>query len=146
MHEQPRKLFMQTLFIGVGGFGALTLQPLLFWKKQGFFPKKARVSLFAEPLKSLEKEGKTQEKARKIKENEKKKQGNRKKQGLEGQGGGFFSLEHCTSLCERFVGALRPATTYSCAHAVSEEPKRVVSKIGQSQGEATQGTGYEGTS
>ena len=44
----------------------LTLQTLLFWKKQGFFPKKARVFLFAEPLKSLEKEGKTQEKARKI--------------------------------------------------------------------------------
>ena len=62
----------------------LTLQPLLFGKKQGFFPKKARVSLFAEPLKSLEKEGKTQEKARKI--GKRKKQGNRKKQGLEGQG------------------------------------------------------------
>ena len=62
----------------------LTLQTLLFWKKQGFFPKKARVFLFAEPLKSLEKEGKTQEKARKI--GKRKKQGNQKKQGLEGQG------------------------------------------------------------
>ena len=62
----------------------LTLQTLLFWKKQGFFPKKARVFLFAEPLKSLEKEGKTKEKARKI--GKQKKQGNRKKQGLEGQG------------------------------------------------------------
>ena len=27
---------------------------VFFWKKQGFFPKEARVSLFAEPLKSLE--------------------------------------------------------------------------------------------
>ena len=63
---------------------SLTLQTLLFWKKQGSFPKKARVFLFAEPLKSLEKEGKTQEKASKI--GKRKKQGNRKKQGLEGQG------------------------------------------------------------
>ena len=62
----------------------LTLQTLLFWKKQGFSPKKARVFLFAEPLKSLEKEGKTQEKAREI--GKRKKQGNRKKQGLEDQG------------------------------------------------------------
>ena len=58
--------------------------PCFFGKSKGFFPKKARVSLFAEPLKSLEKEGKTQEKARKI--GKRKKQGNRKKQGLEGQG------------------------------------------------------------
>ena len=49
-------------------------KPSLFWKKQGFFPKKARASLFAEPLKSLEKEGKTQEKARKISENGKSKE------------------------------------------------------------------------
>ena len=64
---------------------ALTLQPLLFWKKQGFSLKKARVFLFAEPLKSLEKKGKMPPKS---KENRKqKKQGNRKKQGLEGQGG-----------------------------------------------------------
>ena len=62
----------------------LTLQPLLFWKKQGFFPKKARVLLFAEPLKSLEKRGKTHKKAREI--GKRKKQGNQKKQGLEGQG------------------------------------------------------------
>ena len=62
----------------------LTLQSLLSWKKQGFFPKKARVSLFAEPLKSLEKEGKTHKKARKT--GKRKMQGNRKKQGLEGQG------------------------------------------------------------
>ena len=55
-----------------------------FEKARVFFPKKARVFLFAEPLKSLEKEGKTQEKARKI--GKQKKQGNRKKQGLEGQG------------------------------------------------------------
>ena len=50
----------------------LTLQSLLFWKKQGFFPNKARFFLFAEPLKSLEKRGKTHKKARKIEENEKK--------------------------------------------------------------------------
>ena len=61
----------------------LTLQSLLFWKKQGFSPQKARVFLFAEPLKSLEKRGKTHKKARKI--GKRKKQGNRKKQGkLEG--------------------------------------------------------------
>ena len=65
-------------------FSTLTLQSLLFWKKQGFFPKKARVFLFAEPLKSLEKRGKMNKKARKI--GKRKKQGNRKKQGLEGQG------------------------------------------------------------
>ena len=80
---------------------ALTLQPLLFWKKQEFFPKNARVSLFAEPLKSLEKEGKTQEKARKI--GKQKEQGDRKKQGLEGQGGaicqsGSFSEGHALGI------------------------------------------------
>ena len=64
----------------------LTLQPLLFWKKQGKIRKKARVFLFAEPLKSLEKEGKTHKKAREV--GKRKKQGNRKKQGLEGQGKG----------------------------------------------------------
>ena len=63
---------------------SLTLQSLFFWKKQGFFPQKARVFLFAEPLKSLEKRGKTHKKAREI--GKRKKQGNRKKQGLEGQG------------------------------------------------------------
>ena len=47
-------------------------------KKQGFF--------FAEPLKSLEKRGKTHKKARKIRKQ--KKQGKPKKQGLEGQGEG----------------------------------------------------------
>ena len=69
----------------------LTLQSLLFWKKQGFSPKKARVFLFAEPLKSFEKRGKTHKKARKI--GKRKKQGNRKKQGLEGQGLGLPSLK-----------------------------------------------------
>ena len=63
----------------------LTLQSLLFFgKSKGFCPKKARVFLFEEPLKSLEKRGKTHKKARKI--GKRKKQGNRKKQGLEGQG------------------------------------------------------------
>ena len=38
---------------GRGNQTPLTLQSLLFWKKQGFFPKKARDFLFAEPLKSL---------------------------------------------------------------------------------------------
>ena len=52
---------------------------LAFLETARVFPKKARAVLFAEPLKSLEKEGKTQKKARKI--------GKRKKQGLEGQGG-----------------------------------------------------------
>ena len=57
---------------------------LAFLEKARAFPKNARVSLLAETLKSLEKEGKTQEKARKI--GKRKKQGNRKRQGLEGQG------------------------------------------------------------
>ena len=55
-----------------------------FGKSKGNRPKKARVFLFAEPLKSLEKKGKTHKKAREI--GKRKKQGNRKKQGLEGQG------------------------------------------------------------
>ena len=64
---------------------SLTLQSLLFfWQKQGFFPQKARVFLFAEPLKSLEKRGKTHKKARKI--GKRKKARKSKKQGLEGQG------------------------------------------------------------
>ena len=47
-------------------------------------PKKARISLPAEPLKSLEKRAKTHQKAR---ENTiRRKQGKRKKQGLEGHG------------------------------------------------------------
>ena len=37
---------------------------MLFWKKQGFFPKKSRVFLFAEPLKSLEKRGKNTQKSK----------------------------------------------------------------------------------
>ena len=53
-------------------------------KSKGFSPKRQGVFLFAEPLKSLEKRGKTHKKARKI--GKQKKQGNRKKQGLEGQG------------------------------------------------------------
>ena len=62
---------------------SLTLQPLLFRKKSKGNPEKnARVSLFAEPLKSLEKKGKTQKKTREI--GKQKKQGNRKQQGLEG--------------------------------------------------------------
>ena len=57
---------------------------LAFLEKARVFPKKARVFHFAEPLKSLEKRGKTHKKARKI--GKRKKQGNQKKQGLEGQG------------------------------------------------------------
>ena len=49
-----------------------------FWTKARETPQKARVFLFAEPLKSLEKKGKTHKKAREI--------GKRKKQGLEGRG------------------------------------------------------------
>ena len=67
---------------------SLTLQPLIFWKKARETPKKARVLLFAEPLKSLETKGKRPKKARKI--GKRKKQGNRKKQGLEGQGSGWL--------------------------------------------------------
>ena len=76
----------------------LTLQSLLFWKKQGFSPKKARVFLFAEPLKSLEKRGKTHKKARKI--GKRKKQGNRKKQGLEGQGKGCLAHRNRSDFCD----------------------------------------------
>ena len=47
---------------------SLTLQPLLFWRKSKETHQKARVLLFAEPLKSFEKKGKTQ---RKNKENRK---------------------------------------------------------------------------
>ena len=44
---------------------ALTLQPLLFWKKSKGNPeKKTRVFLFAETLKSLEKKGKTHQKSK----------------------------------------------------------------------------------
>ena len=58
-----------------GGFqtGALTLQPLLFWKKQGQPRKKQGVFLFAEPLKSLETKGETHKKKGKS-ENEKSKE------------------------------------------------------------------------
>ena len=62
----------------------LTLQSLLFWKKQGFFPKNARVFLFAEPLKSLEKRGKTHKKAREI--GKQKKAGISKKARIGGSG------------------------------------------------------------
>ena len=65
-----------------------------FLEKSKGTPKKARVFLFAEPLKSLEKEGKTYQKAREI--GKRKKQGNRREQGFEGQGdlleGPFSSL------------------------------------------------------
>ena len=54
-------------------FSAILLRPdpdpptLAFMEKARGFPQKARVFLFAEPLKSLEKEGKrTKKKARKI--------------------------------------------------------------------------------
>ena len=57
---------------------------LAFLEKARAFPHKARVFLFAEPLKSMEKKGKTHKKAREI--GKQKEQGNRKKQGLEGQG------------------------------------------------------------
>ena len=54
-------------------------------KKQGLLPKKARVFLFAEPLKSLEKKGKTHKKQGKS-ENEKSKEIEKKKGKEEGQG------------------------------------------------------------
>ena len=64
-------------------------------KMQGFF-------LFAEPLKSLEKKGKTHKKAREI--GKRKKQGNWKKQGLEGQGSFMrvMILKRMVPLCRRF--------------------------------------------
>ena len=43
----------------------LTLPSLLFWQKSEDPPKKARICLSAEPLKSLEKRAKTHKKARK---------------------------------------------------------------------------------
>ena len=58
---------------------------LAFLEKARAFPQKSKgFWVSAEPLKSLEKRGKTHKKARKI--GKRKKQGNRKKQGLEGQG------------------------------------------------------------
>ena len=59
----------------------LTLQPLLFWKKQGFSPNKARVFLFAEPLKSLEKKGKMPQEN---KENQKKRKSKKARIGGSG--------------------------------------------------------------
>ena len=63
---------------------ALTLQPLLFWKKARETSKKARVFLFAEPLKSLEKKGKTHQKS---KENRKTKKERKTKKGRIGGSG-----------------------------------------------------------
>ena len=57
---------------------------IAFLEKARETPKKTRVFLFAEPLKSLEKEVITHKKEGKI--GKRKKQGIRKKQGLEGQG------------------------------------------------------------
>ena len=54
----------------------LTLQPLLFWKKQGKPRKMQGFFFFAVPLKSLEKKGRTHKKAREI--GKRKKQGNRR--------------------------------------------------------------------
>ena len=59
-------------------------KPLAFLEKARVFPPKKKVFVFAEPLTSLEKRGKTHKKAREI--GKRKKQGNRRKQGLEGQG------------------------------------------------------------
>ena len=65
-------------------WNSLTLQPLLFWKEQGFFPQKSKGFSLRGTPKILGKGRKTHKKS---KENRKtKKQGNRKKQGLEGQG------------------------------------------------------------
>ena len=61
-HEKCSEIFPETF----EPLLSLTLQPLLFWKSKGNPPKKARVLFFAEPLKSLEKEGKRTKKARKI--------------------------------------------------------------------------------
>ena len=55
-------------------------------KKSKDAPKKARISLSAEPLKFLEKKGKTHKTKKQGKTQSEKTQGNRKKQGLEGQG------------------------------------------------------------
>ena len=84
------RAFRLARHIAIPGRGRppLTLQSLLFFgKSKGFSPKKARVFFFAEPLKSLEKRGKTHKKSKEHRKT-KKKQGNRKKkkQGLEGQG------------------------------------------------------------
>ena len=71
---------------------------LAFLKKARETPKKARVILLSEPLKSLEKKGKTHKKAREI--GKRKKQGNRKKQGLEGQGMGSLVKGFCGKFAE----------------------------------------------
>ena len=51
---------------------SLTLQSCFFGKSKGFSPKKARAFLLAEPLKSLEKRGKTHKKKQGKSENKKK--------------------------------------------------------------------------
>ena len=60
----------------------LTLQPLLFFQEGKGKPPKARVFLFAEPLKSLEKQGKRTEEKKQQNRKTPKKQGNRKSKGL----------------------------------------------------------------
>ena len=64
---------------------ALIFRSLLFLKKQGKPPKKTRIFLSAEPLKSLGKKGKTLKKARKFLATKKARKS--KKQGKEDQGG-----------------------------------------------------------
>ena len=96
---------------------SLTLQPLLFWKRARESPKKARVFLFAEPPKSLEKKGRTHKKAREI--GKRKKQGNRKKQGLEGQG--FFCILEV--LGTRNSGVTAPTTFGAATFGAYRNPK-----------------------
>ena len=81
-----------------GALRSLTLQSLLFFaRKARMPPKKARISLSAEPLKSLEKKGKTHKKSKENRET--KRQGERRKQGRMGaKGGKPRKIPHSTFL------------------------------------------------
>ena len=68
---------------------SLTLQSLLFWQKSEDPPKKARIFLSAEPLKSLEKRAKTHKKG---KENRKTKKARKTKKKTRIPGSGFKSI------------------------------------------------------
>ena len=105
----------------------LTLQPLLFWKKQGKPTKKARVFLFAEPLESLGKKGKTHQKS---KEHRKTKKVRKSKKARIGGSGptavwlatGTFATEKRGNCDCEFFGALSSGTTGCLARFQMQVP------------------------
>ena len=105
--EGPQRLnFLRTLlrtlliFLSLRFWYSFPDPPIpAFWPKSEDPPKKTRISLYAEPLKALEKRAKPYKKARKTAK--RKKRGKRKKQGLEGQGC-FFLLQRLPCFLECF--------------------------------------------